>query len=165
MVSWLTKLFSKPSPLELSPSDWVKSEGIKAVDNNVVVDISKLLVKMSKPPKVWIPPIPCTGSMLPNFSHEHNNILIAGSTKSDHAKIIDHLQVGDIAVYRIMANPSDDPADFSKPHVLYAIHRIIRVDTDSVGKFYRFKGDNNSMRDPYKVYPHNILWVSIGTIF
>ena len=143
----------------------MKREGINAVDGRVVVDLSKLLVELTKLPKVWIPPIPETGSMLPNFSHEHNNILIAGSNKADHAKIIEHLQVGDIAVFRIMVDPNDDPADFLKPPAFYAIQRIVVIDYDREGKFYRFKGDNNSIRDPYKAYSHNILWVSIGTIF
>lgn len=163
-MCWLTDLFKRPSPLELSPSDWLLEEAISVADSNVVVDTSKLIPGLNKPPKVWIPPIPGTGSMLPNFSHEHNNILIVGATKADHAKIIDHLQVGDIAVYRVMANV-DDPADFSKAHKFYAIHRIVSIGVDDKGIFYRFKGDNNAVKDPYKVREKHILWVSIGTIF
>lgn len=80
-------------------------------------------------------------------------------------KIVEYLQVGDIAVYRIMANPNDEPWDFSKAHVAYAIHRIIETNYDNTGRYFTFKGDNNSVKDPYRVYPHQILWVSVGTIF
>jgi len=174
LVSWLRSLFGRPSPLELSPSDWMKLEGITWYETTgkVEIDLSRVVVRLSKPPKVWIPPVPkykdpSKGSMLPNFSHEHNNILIAGSTKTDHAKIVGHLQVGDIAVYRIMTNPKDDPADFTKAHVAggYAIHRIIKIDTDNQGKYFQFKGDNNPVADRFRVRDFNILWVSIGTIF
>ena len=165
-MCWLSRLLGiGKSPLELSPSDWLPIEAIKATDGKVIIDLNKFLTGLSKPPKVWIPPVPSTGSMLPNFGHEHNNILVAGATDADHWKIIDHLQVGDIAVYRIMENLNDSPADYSKTHIFYAVHRIVEVDSDSIGKYYRFKGDNNSVKDPYKVYPHNILWASIGVIF
>lgn len=171
-MCWLTELFKRPSSLELSPSDWMPAEAISVADANVMVDTSKLIPGLSKPPKVWIPPVPeykdpTKGSMLPNFSHEHNNILIAGASKADHIKIIGHLQVGDIAVYRIMEKEGDSPDDFSKPNVPYgyAIHRIIDIGTGAQGRHFTFKGDNNSVKDPYPVYPKNILWASIGTIF
>ena len=162
-MCWLLKLFGTEK--EQSPSDWLPREAITAIDGNVVVDLSKLIPGLSAPPKVWIPPVPSTGSMLPNFSHEHNNILIAGANGTDHQAITGYLQEGDIAVYRIMQKPDDDPADFSKPHIFYAIHRIIKMGIDDEGIFYTFKGDNNSTRDPYHVRERNILWVSTGTIF
>lgn len=163
MCEWLGKLFGIGK--EKSPNDWLPKEAISAVDNNVVVDLSRLIPGLSSPPKAWIPPIPGTGSMLPNFNHEHNNILVVGTSKADQAKIVDHLQVGDIAVYRIMSNIGDDPKDFSKAHKFYAIHRIIKIDTDDQGRYFIFKGDNNSVKDPYKVRGNMILYVSVGTIF
>lgn len=150
---------------EKSPSDWLPQEGITAVNGNVVVDLSKLIPNLSAPPKIWIPSVPSTGSMLPNFSHEHNNILIAGANEADHQLIIERLQEGDIAVFRMMQDDNDDPADYTKAHVWYAIHRIIRMGIDNEGIFYSFKGDNNPITDAFKVREKNILWISIGTIF
>ena len=165
-MCWLLKLFGIGK--EKSPSDWLPREAITAVDANLVVDLSKLIPNLSEPPKVWIPPVPSTGSMLPNFSHEHNNILIAGANEADHAKLIRHLEEGDIAVYRVMQNEQDDPADYSKPNAIngYAIHRIIGMGIDGEGKIvYTFRGDNNPVSDPHKVREKNLLWISIGTIF
>ena len=152
---------------EKSPGDWLAKESITWYETAgaVEINLSGLLPGLSKPPKVWIPPIPGTGSMLPNFNHEHNNILVAGVDKDDHARLIDHLQVGDIAVYRIIYSPDGDPANFSYAHRFYAIHRIVKIDRDEQGRYFRFKGDNNTSKDPYKVRDKNILWVSIGTIF
>lgn len=162
-MCWLSDLFKKPSVLELSPSNWLPNEAITWYEttNKIEIDLTMLGVT----PKAWIPPIPGTGSMLPNFSHEHNNILISGSNAIDQAEIIDHLQVGDIVVYRIMDKMTDDPWDFTKAHKFYAIHRIVEIGEDHSGKTYRFKGDNNPIGDPYLARQKNILWISIGTIF
>ena len=170
-MCWLSKLFGiGKSNLELSPSDWLPRNAISAVDNNVIIDLSQLLPELSNPPKVWIPsvpeyPDPSTGSMLPNFSHEHNNILIAGADEKDHQAILNLLDIGDIAVYRIMVNSDDDSGDFTKTPKFYAIHRIIDIGSDEEGRYFLFKGDNNSVHDPYIARSYNIIWVSIGTIF
>jgi hypothetical protein len=102
-------------------------------------------------PKVWIPMIPDTNSMDGCFDYGNNNILIAGADSIEHKKLIDFIKVGDIAVYR---SPS-----------IYAIHRIVEIGNDKEGKYFRFKGDNNSIMDKDKVRESQIEWVSIGTIY
>ncbi len=158
--TWLSNLFTagteRPSPSDIVPKD---SIGIVAADKlSILIDLTKLNIPFGTPPKVWVPDIPDTGSMDPNFDHEHNNILIAGADEADHKRLIDFIKVGDIAVYRI-------PPDFSQPARIYAIHRIVKIGKDSQRRYFVFKGDNNASSDPYKVRDNEILWVSISTIF
>ena len=91
-MSWLTRLFNRPSNLELSPSDWVSVEAANRLDVTPLLEDVKRQLSLGNLPRHWIPPVPeykdpSTGSMLPNFSHEHNNLLIAGLTGLDHNKI------------------------------------------------------------------------------
>ena len=135
-----------------SPSDWLPQDAIE----NWVKDLpwEKLRVGflgLSQEPKVWIPMIPDTNSMDGVFDYGNNNILIAGNIPEDHLKIINALMVGDIAVYKTAKT--------------YAIHRIVDIGNDGLGRYYRFKGDNNAVKDPERVRVYNIDWISIGTIY
>ena len=152
-MHWLIKLLKLfTGTIERpSPGDWLPVTAIKVVDSDIIIDLSKLNVKLKAIPKVWVPMIPDSNSMDGVFDIGNNNILIAGWTKADHAKLVETLIVGDIAVYRTA--------------LIYAIHRIVEIGSDSQGKFYRFKGDNNAMRDPGKVRENEIEYISIGTIY
>jgi len=132
-----------------SPGDWLPEDAVKEWADKL--SWPKLHVKLGVPPKVWVPMIPDTNSMDGVFDYGNNNILIAGATEADHKTLTGHLSVGDIAVYR---TPN-----------FYAIHRIVKIDADSDGKYFKFKGDNNASRDPDKVRESQIEWVSIGTIY
>lgn len=115
-----------------SPSDWLPVEAIRVVGGNVLIDLNEFKVKLGldKIPQVWLPSIPDTNSMDGVFDIGNNNILIAGENKADHAKLVQALQVGDVAVYGAI------------------IHRIVEIDSDDQGRFFRFKGDNNAVKDP-----------------
>ena len=149
-MSWFSKLFTGTIERP-SPSDWLPQDAFSGVNNLLTIDLSKLKVKLSQPPRVWIPMIPDTNSMDGAFDFGNNNILIAGGNEDDHAKLIEGLGVGDIAVYHTAK--------------VYAIHRIVKISSDSQGKFYRFKGDNNPTLDPEKVRIKEIEYVSVGTIY
>jgi len=148
----------KPKKWEIpSPSDIVPKDSISIIDTNVVIDLTKLNIPFTKSPKIWIPDIPDTGSMDPNFDSEHNNILIQGADEPNQKILVDWLaeqtekEFHNIAVY-------------NNNH-LYAIHRVIGVAYDKEGRYFTFKGDNNPTNDPYPVRDFHIQWVSIGTIF
>ena len=147
-MCWLSKLFTGTIERP-SPSDWLPEADVKAWADTL--PWNKLNVQLGKKPKIWVPMIPDTNSMDGVFDIGNNNILIAGANKADHALIVNALIVGDIAVYRTAS--------------IYAIHRIVEIGQDKQGKFYRFKGDNNSVKDPGKVRENEIEWVSIGTIY
>ena len=140
-----------------SPSDWVKPNGITSdADAVVTIDLKRLNVPLSRPPKVWIPYIPDTNSMDGVFDYGNENILISCDTfddigREDQQRLIDALRVGDIAVYRTST--------------MYAIHRIIKIAHDDKGKYFRFKGDNNAVADPDKVRVNQVQYVSVGVIY
>ena len=156
-MCWLSNLFKSGSE-KPSPSDIVKRDAISFVVSNLIVNLTRLNIPFSQMPKVWICSVPDTNSMDPGFDYGHNNILVAGADEADHKIMIDFLKVGDIAVYRI-------PPDLSQPAKAYMIHRIVEISKDNEGRFFRFRGDNNSSRDLYKVRDENILWLCAGTIF
>jgi hypothetical protein len=160
-------MFKKSAVERPSPSDIVPRKSIEFYETlgHVVIDISRLNIPFTKPPKVWIPEIPDTNSMDGTFDYGHNNILIKGTNSKNQRIMRDFLKAGDVAVYRIMQNWQDKPTDFSKPHRFYAIHRIVEISEDANGRFFRFKGDNNASPDPFRVYDDNILYLSIGTIY
>ena len=144
VISRLFGTYERPSP-----SNWLPENAVRAWADALPFD--KLKVKLSQKPKIWLPMIPDTNSMDGAFDIGNNNILIAGTTPADHAKLVGGLEAGDIAVYRTAR--------------LYAIHRIVQVGSDNLGKFYRFRGDNNPCADPDRVRENQVLWVSIGTIY
>ena len=140
-----------------SPSDLVKREAITDDADAVVhIDLKQLTIPHTRTAKVWIPDIPDTNSMDGYFDAGNHNILISYDTsdatgKLDQEVLIACLRVGDIAVYRTAT--------------IYAIHRIVKIDFDREGKYYRFKGDNNSVADPDKVRADQIKYVSVGVIY
>ena len=145
------KRFNTEKP---DPSDIVPRDSIMFLEDvgQISIDLKKLNIPFTKTPKVWIPSIPDTGSMEPAFDAGHNNILIAGVDKANQAILVDFLKVGDIAVYKI-------------PNLIYAIHRIVKIEWDDEGRFFTFRGDNNSADDPYPVWDKHIQWLSLGTIY
>ena len=136
-----------------SPSDIVPKKNIlfNRVEQVVKISLKNLAIPFTKPPKVWVPDIPGSKSMDPVFDWEHNNILIQGADAENQSIMADFLKVGDIAVYR---HP-----------LLYAIHRIVKIEQDDEGRKFTFKGDNNYTNDPYAVRDEHIEWLSIGTIY
>lgn len=165
-MCWLSKIFTgtieRPSPSDIIPEGNIT---IIQQPAGVMIKLTNLNIPFAESPKVWIPPIPDTNSMDPSMDFGHNNILITGVNETDHTQLVDFLKVGDIAVYRIMVKPADEPNDFSKSYKIYAIHRIVEIGKDNEGRYFKFRGDNNAGKDPYKARDRNILWVCIGTIF
>ncbi len=159
LSNWLSNVFKigleRPSPSDIVPETSIT---IYEALGQVIINVAKLNIPFIKSPKVWMPSIPDTGSMDPGFDFGHNNILIAGADELDHLRLINFLKVGDIAVYRI-------PPDYSLSAEIYAIHRIVEIGKDSEGRYFRFQGDNNAVKDQYKVRDENILWLCIGTIY
>jgi len=138
---------------KLSPSDIMHPDGILHMSetNEVVIRLEKLNIGLKKPPKVFIPGIPDTGSMDPVFDAEHNNILIAGADDDDHYRLICFIKPGDIIVYEL-------------PGVCI-IHRVVKIEQDGKGRKFICKGDNNPRNDSHEIRDENVKWLSIGTIY
>ena len=151
IIDWLKRLFGtfeQPSPSDIVPKGSINQYDI---EGKVEINLRKLNIPFTEPPKVWIPDIPNTNSMDPAMDYGHNNILIAGADEENQSIMVDFVKVGDIAVYRTAR--------------LYAIHRIARIGNDDQGKYFIFKGDNNPVADPDRVRENQILWLCIGTIY
>lgn len=148
-MCWLDKLFGVSGVERPSPGDWVKEDAIAKWAESIAWQ--DLNVVLSQKPKLWIPMIPDTNSMDGVFDYGNNNILIAGTNEDDHKKIIDFIKVGDIAVYR---TPD-----------IYAIHRVVKIGNDAQGKYFKFKGDNNTIEDAGLIRENQIEWVSVGVIY
>lgn len=144
-----------------SPSDIVPLAGIYHDGEGVVtVDLRKLNIEgLSSYPSVWIPEVPDTGSMDPVFDAESNNILIAGRTPEDRARIARAVKLGDIVVAH------DPPGENIREGDYYVIHRVWQIGSDELGVYYVLKGDHNTTDDGVKVRPEGILWLSVGTIY
>ena len=136
-----------------SPSDIVPKNNIhyNSETSKLEVTLTGIGIPFTSPPRVWIPTIPDTNSMDPVLDAEHNNILIAGADEDNQKILVDFIKVGDIAVYQVPG--------------MRAVHRVIKIETDAVGRKFTFKGDNNPQADPYEIRDENIEWLSIGTIY
>ena len=156
-MSWweqfLRALGLRPTVERPSPSDIVMETGILG-DNyaaKVIIDLRQLNIPFSRQPRIWIPPIPDTNSMDGAFDIGNNNILICGADPTNQTIMLDFMKVGDIAVYR---TPT-----------AYIIHRIIEIGTDGEGRYFIFKGDNNSGEDHGRIRDSQVEWLSIGIIY
>lgn len=160
-----------------SPADIVQQTGIVSDDyaKKFIVDMRQLNIPFTKPPRLLsIMEIPDTNSMDGIFDYGNNNLYVAPADEANQKIMVDWiakiwldskgLDTVD-AVTRIMANNADDPNDFSKPHVWYAIHRLVEVGTDGEGQYFWFAGVNNLARDPWKARERNIIWLNTGTVF
>mgnify|MGYP001577338382 CR=1 FL=1 len=146
----LSKLFGGTKPK--SPSDWLREDAMSYNEDTgiLTVDLNKMNVQLEMPPRLWYPPIPDTGSMLPVFGAGNNNLLIWGRTPNDQKALLDFAKAGDIAVYRTDR--------------FYAIHRIKKKIVGTVRKWI-FRGDNNTVDDPDAASDEQLQWVSLGTLY
>ena len=118
--------------------------------------------------------IPDTNSMDGLMDYGHNPLYIEPRDKENHKILVDWLAkefidskglLANDCVYRIMVDPNDNPRDFLKPHQAYIIHRISKVGEDELGRYFEFKGINNSVKDAASVRDSNILFLNSGVIF
>lgn len=159
-----------------SLSDIVPKENIYIIGNTVVVDYGKKLnIPFTRTPFILpIMDIPDSNSMDGLMDIGHNPVYIQPADRENQSILADWLasewksskgKLANDCVYRVMVDSADNPYDFSKPHKNYAIHRISEVAYDDNGRFFKFKGINNSIEDPPKVRDAEILFVNTQLIF
>jgi len=156
----LSKLFGRTQDVP-SPSDIVKDIGTQYYEmtNRVEIDLNHLNIPFTKPPKIWVSPIPDTDSMDPVFDHGHGNIYIAGSDEDNQNILLEWLsnewfydKRANIIVYQL---PGQNPI----------VHRLDHVAWTGKGRKWWFKGDNNISKDPTPASDNDIKWLLIGTIY
>ena len=182
-MCWLTNLFKsktftgtieRPSPSDIVPQESIRIESsLNSV--NIQIDYMMLNIPFTNPPRLLpIMEIPDTNSMDGVMDYGNNPLYIEPAGKENHKIMVDWLaneflisdgMLANDCVYRIMTNPDDNPADFTKPHKWYAIHRIYKVGEDKQGRYWIFKGINNSGKDPYTARDSNILFLNTGVIY
>jgi len=170
VISRLFGTFRRPTP-----SDIVPEESIDLIDGQFVIDTRRLNIPFTRPPNlVPIMMIPDTLSMSGVFDYGHNLKLIQPADEYNDKILADWLadeylnsngMKANDCVFRVMVNPDDDPLDFWKPHRFYAVHRMAYVGQDDNGRYFRFKGVNNPVKDPVKVRDNEILFLSIGVVY
>ena len=176
LIDFFKVLFGGDTKERPSPSDIVSKDNIYILGNTVVVDYGKKLnIPFTKTPIIIpIMDIPDSNSMDGFMDYGHNPIYIQPADEENQQIMADWLakewetskgMLANDCVYRVMENSSDNPYDFSKPHTHFAIHRIHAVGHDSEGRYFKFKGINNSIEDAPKVRDKNILWVNTQIIF
>jgi len=172
---WVTvryKLFTLEVP---SPSDIIPKESISVVGAKVMIDFSRLNIAFTKDPIVWpAVDIPDSNSMDNLFDYGNNNFLIQPADAENHKTMVDFIaeewlkrKAANVCVYRMMVNPEDNPYDFTKPAQPrgYVIHDICKVGFDEKGRYFKFKGWNVALHDPWVVRDENILYLSAGTAY
>lgn len=144
------------------PSNIIPREAIKYDEDKyqITIDLSKMTIPFTKKVKVWIPPIPATGSMRPTFGKGNDNILITPDIV-DRKMLADWLEEetlkgnDNVIVYQM----------FSHFSYGYAIHRVVKVLRDIKGRWFKLRGDKNLRADSYKIRDSNIKSLSIGGLY
>ena len=140
----------------------------------VQIDVKHLNIPfITDPHLIPLMEIPNTNSMDGLFDTGNNNLMLQPADDENHKIMVDWiaqtwvlskgLQTVD-CVYRVMVREDDDPLNFLKSHLWYAIHRLIQVGTDGEGRYFLFKGFHSPRNDPYKARDRNILFLKFGTI-
>ncbi len=139
-----------------SPTDILPVSALVLMGSHISIDLAQLAIPFTKPPRVWVPSIPDTGSMDPVFDAGNNNFLIAGDGPDEMQVLRDWLgtqPAGNVVVNR---RRSDNRL---------IIHRIVKKEQDELGLSYTLRGDNNARNDSQVVRSEDIEWISIGTIY
>ena len=172
-MCWITDLLKGFATTEIaSPSDIIPKGNITVNQwddtAEVVIDYLTSNIPFTKPPHILpILSIPDTNSMDGLMDYGHNPLYIVAADEENHKILCDWLadewtkskgMLANDCVYRI-------PPDFSQPAIHYSIHRIHKVGMDAKGRYWKFKGINNSIIDAPTVRDENILWLNTGVIF
>ena len=175
LLRQIMKLFTgtieRPSPADIVPASSITYD----YDTGMwKIDTRHLNIPFTVPPnQVPLFEIPDTNSMDGIMDEGNNNLMLQPANVENDKIMVDWiaqtwleskgLQTVD-CVYRVMVKEVDDPLDFLKPALWYAIHRLVKVGVDSKGRYFIFRGTNNAQNDPYKARDANILFLKFGTI-
>lgn len=140
MLSWLRRWLCGYGSERPSPGPWIPWSDMRLEGERLVVellpDVRHRLLGVGNSGSE--DPVMDDGSMCLMYEVKDNTPLTP-----------EQLIVGDIACYR-------------HPDANYLIrHRIVEKGWDELGRYFRFKGDNNSKKDKWKVRSDAIEWVVV----
>lgn len=149
----LSELFkTKPQPqYEIPhPGDWIPRSAVEITpDGDVVFHLASTLKErfgLELLPKVDDWPI-VSASMRPAMGRGNEYIYVSGRTPADHQKLVDILDIGDVAIYQMEEGNVEEG---------YAMHSIVKIEHDEKGRKFTFKGYYNDVPDPYGVREEHI---------
>jgi signal peptidase I len=119
----------------ISPSDYIKENQILVLEDKVIINIEGVS---------WAS-YANTNSMDPFIDEGANGLEIV--------PICENIQVGDIIVYE---------ANWIEGLV---VHRVVSINEDDKGLYFRLKGDNSSVVDPQKVRCKDVKYQLIGVLY
>ena len=135
-----------PPPESTDPSGVERPSPVGTIPQSAVERFADRIV-IKQPGLKLIKDIADTNSMDPLFDTDHT--LIVRSKDSFDAN---DLKEGDIIIYL-----NGDGR--------LVVHRVIQVDADEQGKFYKCEGDNNNRPDAYIIRDINIKYLVAGVIY
>lgn len=113
-------------------------------------DSGKYRLTVENLPDFWIANVADTLSEDPFYGQGHN-IVLAKLPQSYAPYRYEDLAVGDSAVYQVGDR--------------LISHQIIKVETDTLGRKYTFRGRNTATHDPYVVRNWHIKYLSVAVVF
>lgn len=181
---WLKRLLGKPVDVP-SPSDIIISPELfwtpgAIYDAHILIDSpihdpDKMAwqarakreyfnIPFGSDPTLYVYGVPNTRSMDPVIDQFNHVVYVDGSNLVDHATMLNWL-----ANEWLKPLPGEQPHAniivYSIPGVKGAVHRLTGITQDSLGRLWRFKGDNNFNRDFPAARDQNIMWVCAGLIY
>lgn len=169
-LDWL-KIFlgtvDRPSPSDIFTSpEFMWTPGAIYLDNAGRRRVKKYycLIPFEEDPFILSFEVPPTRSEDPIFDKHHHTIYLDGATPEDHRTMVNWL-----------ANEWFSPPPGEKPRanlIAYQvpgenakIHRLQKIQFDSQGRKWWFKGDNNVSRDPIPARDEHIWWVCATIVY
>ena len=143
----------RPSPSDIFPPSSMDAL-VYFLNNSATLE--NLNIPFTKKPIAIAVAIADTKSMDELFDAEANAIVIYGADNENQQIMVDWMaeqwltdpmKGGNIAIY------SSAQA--------FAIHRVIKVGFDNEGRYFKFKGDNNSSEDPWKIRDSEIKYLTV----
>ncbi len=151
--------FSLAAPERSSPNDWVQEEQIKVYKDKVILEI---------PNALWAG-FTDTNSMDPFLDERSNAIEIKPANP-------EAIKVGDVIAYNIgddnlnggldsLYGTDDTGGTGGADTGSTLIHRVIEKGYDKQGIYYRVKGDNSTIADPFKVRFEQVEGVVVAVVY
>ena len=92
--------------------------------------------------------------------------MIAEEIESNTNSMDPLMDVGHVIIFKRFNNDiSVGDVIIFKYKKIQICHRLMKIDHDKEGTFYRTKGDNNPGMDPFKVRPWDVKYIVVGVLW
>uniref|UniRef100_A0A6M3JAL5 Uncharacterized protein n=1 Tax=viral metagenome TaxID=1070528 RepID=A0A6M3JAL5_9ZZZZ len=161
MCDLIKKLFGGGTVEQPSPSNIIPAENIHKIGNPLRLEINLWNINIpwdDSQVGLWYPSIPNSNSMDPIYDEGHNVSYLKPGSKANHIIMCDWLEAEILMGFRNIAVYFVD-ATLSITHYAFAVGH------DAEGRYFRFKGFNNSQPDPYKVRDNQLMCIGFNITY